>query len=156
MTVVADTGPINYLVLIGQIDLLPKLYDAIAVPDSVWDELDQPETPAAVRAWLRERPNWIQVLAPTGVADSRLEGLDRGERDAILLAQDLRADEVIIDDMRGRREAQRRGLTVTGTLGVLDTAARMGLVDLRAAIEQLRGTSFHMSEALLARILTER
>jgi hypothetical protein len=50
--VVADTGPINYLVLIDAIDLLPKLFDQVLAPQAVFDELTDPDTPATVRAWV--------------------------------------------------------------------------------------------------------
>ena len=77
----------------------------------------------------------------------------RGERDAILLAEELNADQVIIDEARGRREAQRRGLIFTGTLGALGAGARLGLLDLRSAVDRLRRTHFHVAEAILAKLV---
>jgi predicted nucleic acid-binding protein len=55
--VVADTGPLHYLVLIRQIDLLPRLFGGVAIPEVVRDELDQPTTPASVRAWIGLPPS---------------------------------------------------------------------------------------------------
>jgi predicted nucleic acid-binding protein len=71
--------------------------------------------------------------------------LDAGERDAILLALELKADELIIDDMDGRREAERRKLHVVGTLGVLKLAAKHGMLDLEDALARLRTTNFHVA-----------
>ena len=57
-----------------------------------------------------------------------------GEQDAILLAESLKAERVIIDDLEGRREAAKRGLPVIGTLGILAEAARRNLLDLPQAL----------------------
>ena len=54
--VVADTGPINYLVLVDAVDTLPKLFDEIVVPVAVYDELTHAEAPAVVRAWIAQAP----------------------------------------------------------------------------------------------------
>jgi predicted nucleic acid-binding protein len=63
MRVVADAGPLHYLVLIGQIDILPRLFANVAVPAAVRDELDQPNTPASVWAWIASPPPWLSVVA---------------------------------------------------------------------------------------------
>ena len=85
----------------------------------------------------------------------RCADLDPGERDAILLAQELEADELLIDDMRGRREAERRHLHFIGTIAILQAAARQGLLDLRDAFDRLRRTNFHIAQEILDRLLTE-
>ena len=102
MIVIADTGPINYLILIGEIELLPALYDRVAVPPSVCEELGRLRAPESVRAWIAQPPSWLEILTPTNSPDSGLAHLDAGERDAILLAEELAADQIIIDEIRGR------------------------------------------------------
>ena len=67
-----------------------------------------------------------------------LADLDPGEHDAILLALQVKADLVIMDEREGVEEARRLGLIVTGTLGVLDRAAERGLIDLPSAVASLR------------------
>ncbi len=61
--VVADTGPLNYLVLIEQIELLPALFEKVLVPQTVHDELRHDEAPEMVRRWMAEPPRWIEVVA---------------------------------------------------------------------------------------------
>ncbi len=61
--VVADTSPLNYLVLINQIDLLPQLYDRVLIPESVLAELSATETPQLVRTWAANLPEWIEVCS---------------------------------------------------------------------------------------------
>ena len=149
MIVIADTGPLNYLILIGEIELLPALYHRVAVPPSVCEELGRLRAPEAVRACIAQPPSWLEICTPTNSPDSGLAHLDAGERDAILLAEELAADQIVIDEIRGRREAQRRGLHFTGTLGVLAAGAEQGLVDLRIAVDRLRQTSFHIAADIL-------
>ena len=151
--VVADTSPLNYLVLINQINLLPQLYGRVSVPESVLDELSAPETPHVVRNWVTNLPEWIEVLPVTHIDDGALTRLHAGERDAIWLALNVHADAVLLDERRGRQEAENRGLKVIGTLGVLVAAHDRELIDLRATINALRQTSFHASPKLLASIV---
>jgi len=80
------TSPLNYLVLINQIDLLPQLYGRVCVPESVLDELTAEETPQLVRNWATNLPEWIEVLSATPIDDGGLTRLHAGERDAIWLA----------------------------------------------------------------------
>src|SRR6185437_318524 len=115
MIVVADAGPVQYLVRIAAIDVLPPLYQRVLVPESVARELQQNNTPAAVRAWIAQPPAWCEVR-PDPPADPTLAFLDPGERAAIALALVLRTDRLLIDDWDGRTEAKRRRLRVTGTL----------------------------------------
>ena len=155
MVVVADTTPVNYLILIGEIDVLASLYGRVVVPGAVYEELQNPLAPLMVRTWIAQSWEWFEVRAAPEMFDDELSKLDRGERDAIALAKELAADHLIIDEVRGRRLAERRGLSVIGTLGVLRDAAGAGLLDLASAIERLRNTSFHISPEILMRLLKD-
>jgi predicted nucleic acid-binding protein len=148
MIVVADTTPLNYLVLIGQIELLPSLYERVLIPYEVHKELQRPKTPPVVRAWALGPPAWCEVCALASIPDAALTELDPGERDAIQLALDTGVDTLLIDEIEGRREALRRHLLVTGTVAVLEKAAQRGLIDFRAALNRLEQTSFRLSAAV--------
>src|SRR5439155_25570522 len=113
MVVVADTSPINYLVLIAQIDLLGRLYTRILIPTAVLVELKHPLAPKPVRDWASNAPSWLEVLSPKG--SLTLAQLDLGENEAIALAIEMHAEVVLIDEQAGRQEAARRGLRVAGT-----------------------------------------
>lgn len=153
--VISDTSPLRYLVLIGQADLLPALYTEVLIPEAVADELNQPATPEPVRRWIAHRPSWLHVVPLTArPASLSLPDLDTGEHDAILLALHLKADLLLMDEREGVEEARRLGLTVTGTLGVLDRAAENGLIELAPAIASLRQTNFRVDPGLLDRLLT--
>jgi predicted nucleic acid-binding protein len=155
--VVADTTPLNYLLLIKQADLLVKLFERIFIPQAVRDELTHPDAPDVVREWASNLPTWIELVTKSSatISDPMFERLDRGERAAIKIAVHMKADLVLMDDRDGASVARARGLAVTGTLGVLDLAARRGLVRLDEAFDQLRRTNFRchpeVLELLLAR-----
>lgn len=150
--VVSNTSPLNYLILINQIDLLRQLYGRVLIPISVLDELRAPETPKAVSTWAATLPDWVELsVAPP--ADADLSRLHAGERDAIALALSVNAGAVLMDERHGRQEAETRGLKVIGTLGALAAAHERGLVDLVSAIDSLRQTTFHISPKLLASIM---
>ncbi len=153
MIVVADTSPINYLVLLGHIEILPNIYGEVLIPQAVFDELQDSDAPAEVRAWLTAPPTWLRISSTAYPPDPLLDLLDRGEHDAILLAESVEADRLIIDDLEGRREAANRNLPVIGTLGILAEAARRNLLDLPQALAALQATNFHAAPALIKLLL---
>src|SRR5947209_31820 len=104
--VVADTSPLNYLIFIEAIDLLPRLYRKIIIPTEVLDELIDDSAPSQVSEWAMKLPHWVEVRsAPPHPA---LSFLDQGERCAILLAQTEAEVLLLIDEAAGRLEASRR------------------------------------------------
>ena len=151
MIVVCDTSPLNYLVLIQHVDVLPSLFGRVVAPPAVLDELQHPGAPAPVRAWASTPPTWLEVRAP-GSIDPSLR-LGPGEAEAISLARELGADAVLIDERKALSVARQCGLFVTGTLGVLTIAAEKGLLALPDAIAALRQTSFRASDELLDEML---
>ena len=87
--------------------------------------------------------------------DPSLDALDEGEKSAIALGLSLSADLLLIDDRRGAAIARGKGFEVTGTLGILDLAARRGMVDLANALARLRTTNFRRREELLNALLKQ-
>jgi len=139
MIVVADASPLQYLVLIEEVQILRALYGRVLTPQAVVRELTQPRTPEVVSGWIAEPSDWLGVRTLSGPLAEFPTTLGAGEREAISLAEELRAEVLLIDDGAGRREAKRRRLAIRGTLGILGLAARHGLTDLWSAIERLRG-----------------
>jgi predicted nucleic acid-binding protein len=115
--VVADTGPLNYLVQIDAIRVLPKLFDRIIVPTSVHEELGHQRAPAAVREWAERIPTWLAVSADDGRDwnDPLWHALDEGERAVIALAERIGAELILMDDRAAVAFARGRGFAVTGT-----------------------------------------
>lgn len=155
MIVVADTSPINYLLLIDQLDLLPRLFQQVIVPDVVRDEMLDPSAPLVLRQWIANPPPWLVVQTVSRI-DETLNALDPGEQAAITLAQTLPADLLIIDERLGRRAASDRRIPIIGTLGILDDAAHQGFVELSDAIARLQQTNFRISRRIIQKLLENR
>ncbi len=152
MIVVSDTSPINYLLLINQLDLLPRLYQQIIIPDVVHNEMLDSAAPQVLQQWIANPPIWLTVQAVSAI-DETLGALDPGEQAAITLAQTLQADLLIVDERLGRQMARARGLHIIGTLGILDDAAAQGLIDLAETIARLQQTNFRVSRRIIQALL---
>jgi predicted nucleic acid-binding protein len=151
MIVVSDTSPLNYLVLIGHVDVLPVLFDRVVAPPAVIRELLHRGSPPAVHAWANTPPYWLEIVSPS-VIDPQLR-LGAGESEAIAVARELSADLLLVDERKATATAHRFGLHAVGTLNVLALAAERQLVDLRSAIAALRQTTFRVPTKLVRELL---
>jgi len=150
--VVSDTSPLNYLILIQAIDVLPKLFREIYVPTDVMRELQHPRTPEVVKIWATSPPDWLHIHTPrTALPADNL--LDPGEAAALALAKELNATAVLIDEKKGRRIAREQGFTTLGTITILELAARQKLLHLKSALDRLQQTSFQISRSIIAAAL---
>ncbi len=153
-SIVADTTPLNYLVLIQATDILPELYRTVLIPPAVKAELAHPNTPAVVRAWISQPPAWLEVVRLKRPVDSALEHLDAGEREAISLASELQAILLLMDERDGVTIARHRGLKVVGTLAALDLAAAMDSL-ICNHVDRLRATTFRSPVRLMVSMLEQ-
>lgn len=156
MIVVSDTSPITNLAAINQLDLLQQLYSSIVIPKAVYNELVSVDrvVPGALEA---QTLNWIQTQTVTNLNQvvEIQENLDLGEAEAIVLALELEADLLLMDERRGRAMAADYGLPVTGLLGVLLQAKRNGLISaVKPVMNQLiEQVNFRVSSQLYVSIL---
>ena len=149
MSVVADASPLNYLIQINCDGLLRDLYGSVLIPASVIEELGHPSAPNVVAGWLLNLPDFVEVRSVAFRKDAGLQNLDRGEREAIQLAEEQRARLLLIDERLGRSEAKRRGIATTGTLGILLAGGIHHFLDPEQAFQQLiEKTDFRASPSL--------
>ena len=131
MTVVCNTSPISNLAVIGQLDLLRQVYGAIVIPDAVANEVAR-ISPNYRQAAMVPTFSWIEIIKVKSRAavDDLLQQqkLDLGEAEAIILAIDLNANLLIIDEQLGRSVAKQKGLEITGLLGALLEAKSKGII----------------------------
>jgi len=148
--VVSDTSPLSALITIGRADLLVTLFGKVYMPPAVEFELRQFH--ASLPPFLI-----LQCVAhPSRVTPLR-QRLDQGEAEAIVLAQELQAGYLLMDEIAGRDVAQQAGLHVVGLLGVLIQAKQKALLpSIQAVLMDLEaGTTFYIGADLKARVLRE-
>lgn len=158
MIVVSDTSPISNLILVDHIHLLPQLFGTIIIPEAVYQELlangsNHPitETIQAID-WLEVRSvsdqQQVEVL-------ERDRNLDLGEANAIVLALELQATQLLIDERLGRLEAKRQGLRITGILGILLAARNKALLpEVRPVMDVLiQQANFRINPQLYNEVL---
>jgi len=106
MVVISDTSPINDLVLIDEIQILPQLFEKVFVPYAVFQELQEDGTQEKVKDWIASPPSWLELRSASYAKVPFLRNLDLGEREAIQLALELGIQMVLMDDSDGRAEAR--------------------------------------------------
>lgn len=117
--VVSDTTPLNYLILIGKIDVLPSLFGSVMVPPAVVSEMQHPKAPPVVAEWAGSPPQWLKIQSPL----MRLNlSLGAGEEEAISLAEEQGIGAILADDKKARFEAKGRGIATIGTIAILELA----------------------------------
>ncbi len=153
MLVISDSSTVTNLIQIGKLDLLEKLFGKVLIPQKVYEELSDYEN----QKDQLDSCDWIlvkTVLDHKAVAELR-EILNPGEAEAIILAQELKADFLIIDERKGRKVAEERGLRIVGLLGILTRAKKAGhILSLKLLLDILiKDIGFRISRNLYDRIL---
>jgi uncharacterized protein len=156
--VISDTSPLSNLVLIDSLFLLKEIYQAIVIPHAVAAELSKGGNEDSQILSVLSL-DWIEIQQSTNqelIADLRNNHLlDQGEAEAIALALELSADQLLIDERLGRREATRLGLSITGILGVLLIAKDRGLIPAAQPIMDalITQANFRVSQQLYQEVL---
>ena len=153
--VVSNSSVIIALARIFRLDLLEKLFGKILIPEAVWREIAAEGKPGHEKIM---RANFIHI----GKAGNRRlvtlleEFVDSGEAEAIVLALELNADILLVDDHDARDLAKKLGLQVMGTLGVIALAKYRRLIpDAKPIIDTLVESGFWISRRLLEEFLRE-
>lgn len=153
--IVVNSTPLIALCNIGRLDLLEKVYRRILIPQAVYDEVTEKDDAAGRQ--IAQRPDWIEVVQISDRSQKQMyrARLHDGEVEVMILAQEAPvADLVIIDDNAAKKTAKFLGLRVTGTLGVLIRAKRMGYISsVAAVIDELCKNGFYVDDAVRAMVL---
>jgi len=156
--VVSDTSPISNLILVNYIHLLPQLFGTIIIPQAVYQELLANGSNHPVTQTI-QAVDWLEVRSVTNQqqveALEREHNLDLGEANAIVLALELQAAQLLIDERLGRLEAKRRGLRITGILGILLAAKNKALLsEVRPVMDALiQQANFRIGPQLYSEVL---
>lgn len=158
MIVVSNSSPLISLAKIGAFDLLQRMYGKLVVSAEVYAEVVVAGAGLHGAAEVL-KSQWIevqQIRHPTALKEiqSRRLSLGLGELSAILLAREIGADLVLLDDLGARKFAQKQGFKVQGSVAVLESCYRRGHVaDLRNAYERMLQAGVYLDRDLLNRIL---
>jgi len=157
--VVSDSSPLNYLAWLSDFDLLRQIYHTVIIPPAVYREVvesgaDYPVASAVQAAlgdwiWVAEAPDSARVAALRGAFH-----LDRGESEAILVAEMLGNAPVLMDERRGVQCARSRGMVVIRTPMIYADAKILGLIgSVREKLDELRSRGFRLSDRHYEQIL---
>lgn len=150
MIVVSDTSCITNLIAIGRAHLLADVFGRVIIPSAVRDELlvEHEDLPAFIE---------VQTVKDAAAVFAILsDEIDLGEAEAVILAEELNADVLLIDESAGRALAAQRGLRIVGVLGVFREAKARGFVsEIRPDVDALQARGFWISPALRERVLRD-
>ena len=151
MLVVADSSPLIYLSRLGLLHVLASLFGEVVAPRSVWNEAVE-RRPSAPGIDALRQASWVRVVDDP-MLDSDL-GLDPGERAAILIAESLRADLLLIDERAGRKVAHERGLCVRARSACsFKRGNRASCPHSSAVLDTLVADGFRIAPALIREAL---
>jgi len=155
LKIVSNTTPIISLLKISRLDILKELYSEISIPYAVFQEIEAGKN----KGYYQDLSNidWIKIVK---IQDKQalkyFLDLDAGEAEAIVLATEIGADLILIDEKLGRFHAKHADLKVTGTIGVLIKAKNKGIVkDLKSLLYELTEKEVWISDRLIDDILKQ-
>ncbi len=159
MTVISDTTPIISLIKINKLDLLEKLFGEILIPEAVYRELTT-NIFFENEAEIVKKADFLKVTAVKNQQSlailQTVSGLDDSESEAIVIAGELNSDVLIIDERKGRKIAQKLGIPITGTVGILIQAFNEKMLskdDVKASFELLKDSNIRLSDKLIQEAL---
>lgn len=158
MIVVSNTTPLIGLAVVNQFDLLAHLFGKIIIPTAVYHEAvlfgrEQGGAKQEIR-----KANWIEVVPVRDqlAVDVLLDELDRGEAETIVLARELNADWVLMDEKKGRRKLGEMSIPKIGTVGLLLKGKQIGYLErLEPCLDQLRRDGFSLSQRVIHQALLQ-
>ncbi len=156
MIVVSDTTPLIGLASIDRLEILLELFGDVYIPQAVYDETVTYGREEGIAKQAVASSNWIHVVKVQDrlAVDVLLDEMDLGEVETIILASEMKADWVLMDEKKGRRKLTQLNIPKIGTIGVLLKAKQLGLIpDLKPEIEKLQKLGFSISQSVVNEVL---
>ena len=159
MIVISDTTPIISLLKINQLELLNHMFGDVQIPDAVYEELISNNRFQAEAEQILSAEYITKVVVEDKKSVAllrRATGLDAGESEAIILSDEIKADLLLMDELKGRQIAKQMGLNIMGTIGILMTAFEEKLLsadEIEQCAEVLRSNGRHISDRLYEQLM---
>lgn len=156
MIVVSDTTPLIGLASIGRLELLLEIFGEVYIPQAVYDETVAHGREEGIAKHAVASADWIRVVEVRDrlAVEVLLDEMDLGEVETIILAKEMNADWVLMDERKGRRKLDQLNVPKIGTIGVLLKARQLELIpELKPEIEKLQPTGFSISPSVVSEIL---
>ncbi len=150
--IIADSSALISLAVCGNLPLLVRLYKEVVVPKAVFDEVNKGDKPHGKELCVYLRDKIIDIDLSELIID--LGKLGRGELEAIALFKKLHGDFLLLDDKKARKVANLNGFPVIGSLGILLSAKRKGMLSaIRPSLDILQDSGIHIGKSLLQKVL---
>ena len=158
MIVISDTSPVSNLIIIGRLEILKGVFEEIVIPPSVESEIER-LSDFSISLSSYHQSVWIRKAKPNNEEEVKklMNEIDEGESEAIVLAIEMGADFLLIDERIGTKKAREKGLKTIGLLGVLIKAKQKGIIEKVEPVldELIRKAGFWIGEKLKERVLKE-
>lgn len=150
--IVSNTTPLISLLKISCLETLYGLYSEIIIPQAVYEEIEEGRNKKCYQNL--SDLHWIKIQNIKGKhLRDHFWDLDAGEAETIILASEIDADIVIMDEKLGRTYAKHAGLKVTGTIGVLIKAKKSGLIKkIKPLLIELKEKDVWISDRLITEV----
>jgi predicted nucleic acid-binding protein len=158
MIIVSNTTPLIAFSSLQKFDLLKKLFGKLYIAEAVYHEATITKKEKDNLAFEIAQADWVQTVKVKDrlAVDVLLDELDLGEAETIVLAKEINADWILMDEKKGRRKLTQLGLAKIGTIGLLLKAKEMGLLtEIKPEIKTLTETSFNLSESVINTVLRQ-
>ena len=149
-----NASPLIFLSQAGLLDMIKLEGEQIVVPRPVAEEIQRRGTDDLTAAAI-EKAGWLEVIEAPPIPDTiRAWDLGEGESSVLAWGHANPGTIIIVDDLAARRCAATHGIPVRGTLGLILTAKKKGLIPAaRPVLEKLRRSGMYLSDRILNQAL---
>ena len=159
MIVVSDTTPLITLMKAEKLDVLHRLFGEVMITEAVFSEVTGNETFKDEADIIRDS-DYVKIVKVQDESKvlflQRATGLDLGESEAIIYADEAKADLLLMDEAAGRRVAQNMKLPIAGSVGILVRAFQSDIITAKEAedaFDKIRKENRHIGERLISKAL---
>lgn len=153
MIIIADSSPLITLALIDKLEILELLFKEVIISEGVYEEIIKKDKPKSTK--LKEYfKNNVKTVSNIIAVNILKQDIDLGEAESIVLALELKIEDILIDDLKGRKYAKIEGLKIIGSMGLLLEAKRRGFIkEIKPLLEILIKNNIRLGDALIEQVL---